>query len=285
MRPFELLEPKNLAEACNLLDEYREEAKVIAGGQSLLPMLRSRLIASHYVINIKGLSELDYIQEGPGGIMIGTLVTHRAVEDSPLIKLRFPMLVEMERQLASIQIRNWGTLGGNLCHADPAGDPAPCLIALGAKLKVKSVRREREIPLGEFFVDYLESVLEPNEILMEIGIPNHPPNTGGAFIKESVTTGSIAIVSVGAVVTIDGEVVKDARIVLGAMGPTPIRVRDAERALVERRPLEEVAMIAADEARPSADVGGSVEFKRNLVKVVTRSAVLEAMRRAKKWHT
>ena len=280
MRPT-YLDPKTTAEACALLYNYKEEAKIIAGGQSLLPMLRSRLIEPRYVINIKGLAELDYISGDSDCIRLGALTTHRAIETSPLIKQRLPILVEMEQQLASVQIRNWGTIGGNLCHADPAGDLAPPLIALGAKVSARSVNGERKIPLSEFFVDYLESVLEPSEILVGIEIPHLPPSTGGAFVKTAVTAGSAAIVSVAAVVTLDEETAKDARIVLGSVGPTPIRAHQAEKMLLEGMALEEVVTIAASEARPTADVRGSAGFKRDLVRVVTKSALNEAVRRAK----
>ena len=171
MRPFEFLIPKSLAEACSLLSEYKEEAKIISGGQSLIPQLRLRVLAPKFVIDIKNLLELDYIRENNDSLKIGSVTSHRTIETSPLVRQRFPVLVEMERRVADVQIRNWGTLGGNLAHADPAGDPAPPLIALGAKVKAVSVRGEREIPLGELFIDFLTTVLEPDEILTEIAVP------------------------------------------------------------------------------------------------------------------
>lgn len=280
MKPFEYLEPKNLEEACKLLDQHRENAKVLAGGQSLIPVLRNRFVSPRYVVNIKDLSELNYIREDPDRIRMGALVTHRMVELSPLIRKRFSILVEMEQQLASVQIRNWGTVGGNLVHADPASDLAPPLIALGAKVKLKNLGGERTVPLNEFFVDYLESVLGPDEILLEIEIPNLPVNTGGTFVKKSVTSGGIAVVSVAAIVTLEGQRVRDARIVLGGVGPTPIRVVAAEKALIGDGSIDEAAEIAKGESHPTADIRGSVEFKLDVLRAVTRSAVQEAIRRA-----
>jgi len=283
MRPFELLEPRDITEACSLLAEHKEKAKIVAGGQSLLVLLKARLIAPRYLINIKGFSGLEHIQENSNGIRIGALVTHRAIETSPLIRERLLMLAEMEGRVASVQIRNWGTIGGNLCHADPAGDPAPALIALGAKVKVRSVRGEREIPMEEFFVDYLESALEADEILTEIQLPYPLPGTGGAFIKEAVRFGDMAIASVAAVVTLERGVVKDARLVLGAVGSTPIRAKEAEKAIIGNMVadvLEDACRTAAGEAKPVADIYGSVEYKRHLVKVITKSVLTEAARRA-----
>jgi carbon-monoxide dehydrogenase medium subunit len=281
MKNFDYFKPQDFAEACELVSRYREEAKIIAGGQSLVPMIRTNLIAPSYVIDIKELKALEYIVDGADSIRIGAVVTHNDLQSSPLIKARYPILIEMEQRLASSQIRNWGTLGGNICHADPAGDLAPCLIGLQGRVRVRSASKTRVIALNDFFVDYLQSVLEPDEILTEIEIPHQLPNTGGAFIKESVTAGSIAIVSAAAVLSLNGDEVKHARIVLGAVGPTPVRAYNAEKALTENRSIEEVSMIAAEDARPTEDIRGSVEFKRNLVKVATKYALTEAIRRAK----
>ncbi len=284
MKPFEYLEPRDLAEACKLLSEHKEEAKIIAGGQSLVPMLKQRLITPQYVINIKGLTELDYIKDDHGGMKLGALTTHRAIETSPLIKERFPILVEMERQLGIPHVKNWGTIGGSLSHADPASDLGPVLIALAAKAKAKSKKKEREIALDDFFVDYLESVLEPDEILVEIEIPKPAANSAGVYIKDRVSSADMAIVSVAVMVTMDGETVKSARIVLGSAGATPIRAKEAEKALVGKKAaavLEEVGAAAASEADPPADVHGSSEYKRGLIQVHTKSAVSEAVKRVR----
>lgn len=285
MNPFTYLIPKSLAEACSLISEYKGTAKIIAGGQSMIPQLKLRLLNPEVVIEIKHLRGLEYIRKGRNGLRIGSLTTHRAIETSDLIKQSFPMLVEMEHRLADVQIRNWGTIGGNLCHADPAGDPAPSLIALGAKVKTMSVRGKREIPLEDFFVDFLTTVLEPDEIMTEIEIPYLPPYTAGAYYKETVRVTDLPIASVAAVIGLDGrrKQVKEARIVLGGVGSTPIRAQEAEKLLVGRKVeaelLDEVGAIAAKEASPSTDIHGSEEYKRILVKVVTKEMVNLAIKR------
>ena len=197
---FELLEPKNLSEACLLLAEHKEKAKIVAGGQGLLPLLKHRQLKPKYLINIKNLPGLEYIDDGRSGLRIGALTTNRAIEISSLIKQRYPMLADLERVVGDVQTRNWGTLVGNLCAASPTSDPAPALIALGATMKVQSIRGEREVPLEEFFVEYLKTALEPDEIVTEIQIPNPPPYVGGAYHKERVRMTDSPIASVAAVI-------------------------------------------------------------------------------------
>ena len=286
MRPFEFLSPKSLAEACSLLSEHKEEAKIMAGAQSLTPQLRLRVLAPGFIINIKNLAELDYIRKDGDSLRIGSVTSHRSVETSPLIKERFPMLVEMEQRVADVQIRNWGTLGGNLCHADPAGDPAPALIALGTKVRAASVRGEREIPLEELFIDFLTTTLEPDEILTQIEVPYLPPRTAGAYRKETIRATDFPIVSVAAVIGLEegGEQVREARIVLGGVGNTPIRASEAEQVLIgakaEGELLEEVGRVAARESSPITDVHGSEEYKRRIVRLMTKEMVNRALKRA-----
>lgn len=284
MKPLEFLEPKTLEEACSLLSEHKEEAKLIAGGQSLRPILRHRLLAPKYLINIKGLSELDYIKELPGEWKIGALTTHRTIETSTGIHQKCPMLVEMERSLGSVQIRNWGTIGGSLAHADPSGDPAPALIAVGAKVKIVSTKGERELPLESFFTSYFETDLEADEILTEITVPYPAPNSMGAYLKEAIKAGDIGITTVAAMITFNGkQQVKEAKFVLGTQSTPPIRATQAERAAVGKRSgdsMEDVAEAAAKEARPQADILGSVEYKLELVKVLIKRALNLAISRA-----
>jgi carbon-monoxide dehydrogenase medium subunit len=283
---FELLEPKNLSEACSLLAEHKERAKVIAGGQGLLPLLKHRQIKPKYLINIKSLPDLEYIDDGKNGLRIGALATNRAIELSTLVAKWHPMLAELERVVGDIQTRNWGTLVGNLCAASPTSDPAPALIALGATLKVISVRGEREVPLEEFFVEYLKTALEPDEIVTEIQIPNPPPYAGGAYHKERVRMTDSPIASVAAVIKLDGsDTVAMARIVLQAVCPTPVRARGAENFMVgkkvEDKLIGEVAVLAEKAACPISDIYGSAEYKKEMVRVVTRQVVAEAIKRAK----
>jgi carbon-monoxide dehydrogenase medium subunit len=284
---FELLEPRNLSEACSLLAEHKKKAKILAGGQGLIPLLKHRQIAPKYVISIKGLNTLEYIDVENNSLRIGALATNRAIEVSSLINQRYPMLSELERVVGDIQTRNWGTLVGNLCAASPTSDPAPALIALRATMKVLSTRGERTILLEKFFVDYLMTALEPDEIVTEIQIPNPPPYTGGAYHKERVRMTDSPIASVAAVVSLDGgtNMVGAARIVLQAVCPTPVRAREAENFIVGKKVddklIDEVAVLAEKAACPISDIYGSAEYKREMVKVVTKQVVTEAIKRAK----
>ncbi len=287
MQPFEYLEPSSLKEACSLLSKYKERAKIIAGGQSLVVLLRQRLIAPNYIVNIKNLQELQYIRDGGDSLRIGALTTHRAIETSPLIKDRFPSLVDSEHNLGQVQIRNWGTVGGNLCHADPGGDLAPPLIALGAKAKAVSIRGEREIALEEFFINLFATVLESDEILTEIEVPYLPRYSAGAYRKETIVAGDFPIAAVAAVIGLgEGQdTVKEARIVLGGVGVTPIRAREAEKVLIGKkvngRLAEEAGVAASREADPTADARGSVEYKRKLVRLLTKEMLDLAIERAR----
>jgi carbon-monoxide dehydrogenase medium subunit len=285
---FEYFAPKTVKEALSLLSQYKEEAKIIAGGQSLLVVLKQRLFTPEYLIDIKGISALDYIKYEEGeGLRIGALTIHRAIEKSPVIQKHFGVLSEMERNLATIQTRNWGTIGGNLCHGDPAGDPAPVLIALNAKLKLASLRRERIIEAEEFSKDYLEVALEPEEMLTEIQVPTLPPHTGTGYEKLMVMKGDMGIVSAAVSITLspgDG-VCENARIALGSAASVPLRARKAERQLmgkvVSDALLAEAGEVAATEADPPSDVHGSAEYRREMVKVFVKRVARIALERAR----
>lgn len=288
MHGFSYLEPASVEEACSLLSRYKEKANILAGGQSLVVLLKTRMISPDYVINIKNLKELDYIRDNAKSVKIGALTTHRTLETSALIKQRFPVLVEAEHKLAHRQIRNWGTVGGDLCHADPAADISPPLIALGAKAKVVSVRGEREIPFDEFFVDYFATALENDEILVEIDVPYVPPYSAAAYRKETILSGDYPIVSVAAAIGLDKQrkTIKEARIVLGAVGTTPIMAKEASQAIIGKiangEVVEEASALASKEAQPVSDILGSEEYKRKIVGVLTKEIVNLAIERARK---
>jgi carbon-monoxide dehydrogenase medium subunit len=285
---FEYLSPKTVEEALSLLSRYKEEAKMIAGGQSMLVVMRQRLLTPEYLINIKGISALDYIEYDEGkDLRIGALTIHRAIEKSPVIQKHFGVLSAMEQNLATIQTRNWGTIGGNLCHGDPAGDPAPVLIALKARLKLANSAGERTIDMEEFSKDYLEVALEPDEMLTEIQVPTPPPHTGTAYEKLMVMKGDMGIVGAAVSITLepgDG-VCRDARIALSNCASTPLRAREAEKRLIGKKAddalLAEASEVASKEAAPPADVHGSVEYRREMVKVFVRRVAAAALERAK----
>jgi carbon-monoxide dehydrogenase medium subunit len=284
MKNFDYFSPQNVKEACSLLSQYPEEAKVIAGGQSLLIILKQRLISPDYLIDIKGISDLDYVRyDEKDGLRIGALTTHRNLEMSAVVREKFSMLAEMERRLATIQIRNWGTLGGNLCHGDPASDLAPPLIALDAEVKLTGPSGERVVKLEEFFKDYYETVLGVDEILTEIHVPT-PPRGGGIYMKTSLRETDMALVGVATFVVLDSKdrkLCQDVRIVMGSVGPRPMRSTKAEDLMrgqkVDDRVMEKVAKAASEDAEPISDIHGSEEYKKEMVKVLVRRTLKEAI--------
>src|SRR4030042_1090646 len=254
MKDFEYFSPKTIEECLSLLSQYREEVKIIAGGQSMLVVMRQGLLAPEYVVDIKGINVLDYITfDEREGLRMGALTTHRTIEKSPIIKKYFEVLSEMEKNLATIQTRNWGTIGGNLCHGDPAGDPAPVLIALDAKLKVKSLSGERIIAMEEFSKDLLEVDLEPDEMLIEIQVPAKRPHTGIAHEKLMVMQGDAGIVGAAVSITLKSgdSICEDARVVLSNAASVPLRAREAEKRFIGKRIndqlLAEVGEVASAE--------------------------------------
>lgn len=288
IRDFEYFAPKTLEEALTFLNKYQDECKIIAGGQSLLVLMRQGLVVPEYLIDIKGISELNYIRsDAEEGLKIGALTTHRAIEKSPIIKNGYSVLAEMEHRLASIQTRNWGTIGGNLCHGEPAGDPGPVLIALHATLSTASLENKRNMALEDFCLDYFETALEPDELLTEIQVPAVPPHTGTAYTKFNVIESDLATVGVAVSVTLDsgGEMCQDVRIVLGACAPIPLRARQAEDVLrgqpMTDRLLEEAGEVASQEADPISDISASEEYRRELVKVLVKRVGKEAWARAR----
>ena len=288
MKDFEYFAPKTVEEALSLLAQYKGEAKIIAGGQSMLVVMRQGLLAPEYVVDIKGITALDYmIYDEKAGLKIGALTTHRTIEKSPVIQKHFSALGEMEAQLATIQTRNWGTIGGNLCHGDPSGDPAPTLIALDAKLKLKSLSGERIVAMEEFSKDILEVDLEPDEMLIEIQVPAPRSHTGIAHEKLTAIHGDAGIVGAAVCITLkpgDG-VCEDARIVVSNAGSVPLRVKEAEKRLIGKvingDLLSEAGDMASAEADPPSDVHASAEYRKEMVKVFVRRAAEKALEKAK----
>jgi carbon-monoxide dehydrogenase medium subunit len=286
---FEYFAPKTIEEALKLLSQYEEgECKVIAGGQSLIILMKQKLLTPKYLIDIKGLSDLDYIKlDDKQGLKIGALATHRSIEKSPVIQNGFSVLAEMEQNISSVETRNRGTIGGNVCHGDPGGDPVPVLIALNAKLKMTSLSGERTVDAEDFTLDYFETALHHDELLAEIQIPSIPPNTGVKFTKYSQIAGDYATASVAVLITLDKkEICDNARIALGSVAVAPMRAKKAEEVLKGKKIsddlLAEAGQIASEEASPTSDAEVSEEYKRELVKVLVKRVGSEALARAKK---
>jgi len=287
IKDFKYLSPKTLKEALTMLDKHQDDYKIIAAGQSLLILMRQGLVAPEYLIDIYGIPELNYIKsDGKKGLKIGALTTHRDIENSGMVKGVFQVLAEMEHRLASIQTRNRGTIGGNICHGDPAGDPAPVLMALGARLKLSNAKRDRIVSMDDFSVDYFETLLEPGEILTEIQLPALPIRSGAAYTKFNIIESDMATVSVASWIAIDeAGKCQDVRIALGAAAAKPLRVKKAEAVLKDKSVtdalLKKAGVAASEEAEPVTDINASEEYRRDLLKVLVPRVVNEALSRAK----
>lgn len=283
---FEYLAPQTVAEACSLLSKYGRTAKVIAGGTDLLVKMKERELAPQYVVGLKGITDLDYIDyDDVDGLRIGALTSNDSIAGSMVIRERFGLLSEAAAKIGTPQIRNMGTIGGNLCNAAPSADTAPPLIALGARVKLVSPRGERVVPLEEFFTGPGETVLQTDELLTEIQVPRQIPGTRGVYLK-LFPRGAVDIAAVGVAVLLilgkDGTC-SDARMVLGAVAPTPVRATRAE-AVIKGKPdknevIEKAAETASEEAHPISDVRCSAGYRREMVKVLTRRALVQCLRR------
>jgi carbon-monoxide dehydrogenase medium subunit len=284
MIPFEYRTPKNLKEVNATLQEFGSDAKLIAGGTALVIMMKQRLVRPSCLVSLRSVRGLNAIELKNGGISIGGLATHREVEGSSLIRRRLPMLAETYHHVATLRIRNMATVGGGLAHADPNQDPPPSLIALGATVKATSAKGSRTIPLDEFFKDYYETVLGPDEIITEVMVPKLAPNTGAAYIKFLPRTADdYATVSAAAVLTLDkaNKTIADVRIALGSVGVTPIRATAAED-LLRGQPLKTDAFAAAGEKAkeavdPVSDFRGSAAYKKDMAAVFVRRALEKAL--------
>jgi aerobic carbon-monoxide dehydrogenase medium subunit len=284
MTPFEYRTPKSLKEVHANLKEFGSDAKLVAGGTALIIMMKQRLVRPSCLISLRSVRGLNGIELQNGGLRIGGLATHRQLETSPLIRRRLPMLAETYHHVATLRVRNMATVGGGLAHADPNQDPPPSLIALGATLKATSANGSRVIPMDEFFKDYYETVLNPDELITEVMVPKLPPNSGAAYIKFLPRTADdYATVSAAAVLTLDksNKTIADVRIALGSVGVTPIRATAAETGL-RGQPLKTEAFAEAGEKAkeavdPISDFRGSAGYKKDMAAVFVRRALEQAL--------
>jgi CO/xanthine dehydrogenase FAD-binding subunit len=287
---FEYLAATTVEEALELLSQHKDDDyKVLAGGQSLNTAMKHRLLTPAYIIDIKGLSDLDYIKfDEKDGLKIGALTTHRSLERSPIIREKYSVLSEMEENVASVETRNWGTVVGDLCNADPAVDPAPPLIALDAKITIAGKGEEKTVDAENFALDFYETEVKPGEMVTEIQIPVLPPNSGVYFTKYSQIHGDYALASVSVLITLDSkkETCVNARIGLGGVGSTPIRAKKAEEILKGKKItddlLAEAAKVAAEETSPISGIEASAEYKKDLAGTLVKRVGKEALARAQK---
>jgi carbon-monoxide dehydrogenase medium subunit len=283
MMRFEYLEPNTVDEALSLLGTYDGKAMVIAGGTDVLRQIRDKVIQPEFVIDISGIPGLDLMNYNKGvGMRIGATTTIRSLENATVLQTRYPILSQAARQLGSVAIRNVATLGGNLCNARPSADMAPALLGLNARVKLIGPGRERVVPLEDFFTGPGKTILDRRELMVEVQLPVEQPNTKGIYLKHSIR-GSIelAIVGVAAIVALEGKVCRDIRLVLGAVAPTPIRAKRAEEiirgARIDDALIDEAARVASDESRPISDVRASAEYRKEMVRVLTKRAINEAV--------
>jgi CO/xanthine dehydrogenase FAD-binding subunit len=281
---FEYFDPRTLAEALDLLARYGEEAKLLAGGQSLVPLMNFRLARPKVLIDLNPVTELAYIREADGGLRIGAMTRDRTLESSPLVRAGCPLLAEASSLVGHLQIRNRSTIGGAVCQADPAGELPAALLALDATFKVRGPGGERTSRPGDFFLTYLTTSLEPPEMLTEISVPQPPPRTGHAFLELSRRHGDFALVGVAALLTLNATgKISRASLALAGAGPTCLRARVAEGLLLGERPgeslFERAGEQAAKEAEPDDDVHASAEYRRELVSVLTKRALQKAYSR------
>ncbi|MBI4286919.1 MAG: FAD binding domain-containing protein [Chloroflexi bacterium] len=285
---FEYLEPKTIREACKLLAKYGPEARVLAGGTDLLPKMKSKEITPRYLIALKSIEGLDYIDYQPGkGLRIGALATLESVRNSPVVKERCPVLGETASLMASTQVRNLATVAGNICNAVPSADMAPPLMVLGAKLRVSSPGKGRLAPIQDFFQGPGQTALGAGEIVTEIVVPNPLPKSGSVYLKHTVRQAmDLALLGAATMVALDGKgACKDVRIALATAAPTPIRALRAEEVLrgkvIDDALLAEASAAAVEEARPRSSVRASESYRRKLVGVLVSRGIAQAMSRAR----
>jgi carbon-monoxide dehydrogenase medium subunit len=286
MKNFDYLEPTTVAEACALLKQHGGEAKLFAGGSHVTILLKQGLYQPKALINIKRIPEIKGVRfDASDGLIIGALVTHRELETSALVREKFPVLCEAEREVANIRVRNMGTVGGNLASGEPLTDLSQIFIALDGKLKISGPNGQRSLPVEDLFVDFYTTSLAEDEIITQVVIPSLPLKSGIEYIRFS-SSSVVDKPSAGVAVrlTLDQESAQVARIVLGCVGPTPVRARKAEVLVTGKKLTAEVVAeagaLASQECSPTSDLRGSEQYKRAIVGTLVRRALTAAYQKA-----
>jgi carbon-monoxide dehydrogenase medium subunit len=284
---FEYIAPTTMQEALSLLSTHQDEAKVLAGGHSLLPLMKLRLATPAYLIDLGRIPDLSYIRDSGGRIQIGPMTTHFMVESSALLQQRLMALPEAAGSIGDVQVRNRGTIGGSLAHADPAGDLPAVMQMAEAQLKLVGPGGERTVPAEQFFVDLLTTALGPDELLAEIQLDIPPARTGTAYMKVFQKASGFAIVGVAARVTLgaDGRTCQTARVGITGVAAKSLRAMAVEQAL-EGQPIDEAAISAAaehasDDVEALSDLHASADYRLALTRVYTKRALLRALTRAR----
>lgn len=278
---FEYYEPKSLQEALALISRFGDKSRILAGGTDLIPLMKMGRLAPDYIININTLAELHRIEYGNMGLRIGAAATFGSLERSLLVREKYPSLFEACRSVGSVQIRNMGTVGGNLCRAAPSADVAPPLIVLGAEVKSVSLSGERTTEVEDFLTGPGETILKSDELLTEISVPPVSAHMGTAFLKLARTAFDLSTVNVAVGVTEAGGICEEVKIALGAVAPKPIRAKKAEGFLRGKNInntgiIEAASIIAANEAKPITDVRATADYRREASKILVRRALEKA---------
>jgi carbon-monoxide dehydrogenase medium subunit len=277
---FEYHAPASLDEALSLLERYGDEGRVLAGGQSLIPLMKLRFASPQALVDINRIEGLDGLEEVDGGLAIGALVRHKDCERSPLLRGRFGVLGDAAPLISDPIVRNLGTMAGSLAHADPQGDWGSVLLAAGAEVEARSSGGTRTIPLGEFFQGPFTTALEPGEMLTSVRVPDPGPNAAGTYLKLERKVGDFATVGVAVHLSFDNGTVGKAGIALTGVGPSNLRALEAEEALkgaeLDDDAIRSAAELAAQAAEPRDDVRGSAEYKRNIVRVFVQRGLRKA---------
>jgi aerobic carbon-monoxide dehydrogenase medium subunit len=282
---FEYFRPQSVREAITLLEQHGSGAKILSGGQSLIPMMKVRIARPEYLVDINRIQELRYIREEDGYLKIGGLTRESDLEYSELIKSKYPIILDTAAMIADPQVRNMATVGGNLAHGDPANDHPATMLALRAEVIASGPGGERVIPIKGFFVSLFTTALEHNEILTEVRIPTPPARSGGAYFKLERKVGDFATVGVAAQVTLEASgICLYAGIGLTNVGPTPLDGQRASDFLkgksLDEMSIKQAARIAADDAQPSSDLRGPASYKTSMVRELTVRALVRARERA-----
>ena len=285
--PFEYLNPNQVSEAISLLQKHGEEAKILAGGHSLIPAMKLRFAMPEYLIDISGIDGLEYIHEEDGQLKIGAMTRESSLEESNLVKDNYPLLLDTVKMIADPQVRNMATVGGNLAHGDPANDHPATMIALRASVAVEGPNGRREIGIDDFFPDFFTTSLEDYEILTEIRIPASQPGSGGAYQKIERKVGDYAAAAVACQLSLEADgKIQQIGIGLTNVGPVPIRSVGAEGNLRGKTPddslIQESGRLAAEECNPVDDLRGSAGYKRDLVNELTQRAIKISIERAER---
>ncbi len=279
---FEYYAPDSVAGVCELLSQFGPRAKVLSGGTDLMTKMKNKLLAPEVLVSIKNLDELKRIEYVPGkGVVIGARATHNELVNSKVLNDKYLSVSEAAHQMAANQVRNAGTVGGNITNAVPSADLPPILIALNATVKLVGVKGERSLPLEELFTGPGKTVLGQDELITEIVIPDQEM-TGSTYIKFGLrASGALAVVGVAVAVNVENDVIKDARVALGAVAATPVRAKKTEKFLKGKKItddlLAEAGVIASGECKPISDIRASAEYRTDLVRVFTKRALRKAI--------